>query len=61
MKKPQFTDEQIVMALHMAEQTSVDEVIRKLGIAQASFYHWETRFAGLFCRSETLTSVRRRK
>lgn len=47
MKKRQFTDEQIVMALHMAEQTSVDEVIRKLGIAQATFYRWKTRFGGL--------------
>jgi len=47
MKKRQFTDDQIVMALHMAEQTSVDEVIRKLGIAQATFYRWKTRFGGL--------------
>lgn len=47
MKKRQFTDEQIVMALHMAEQTSVDDVIRKLGIAQATFYRWKTKFGGL--------------
>ncbi len=38
MKKRQFTDEPIVMVLHMAEQTSVDDVIRKLGIVQAIFY-----------------------
>ena len=47
MKASKFNEEQIAMALHMAEQTSVDEVTRKLGIAQATFYRWKSKFGGL--------------
>ena len=47
MKQTKFTEEQIAMALHMADQTSVEEVIRKLGIAQATFYSWKSKYAGL--------------
>jgi len=47
MKKTKFSEEQIAMALHMADQTSVDEVIRKLGIAQATFYRWKSKYGGL--------------
>jgi putative transposase len=39
MKKSKFTEEQIAFALHQAEMgTSVEEVCRKIGIAQATFY-----------------------
>jgi hypothetical protein len=37
MKASKFNEEQTTLALHMAEQTSVDEVTRKLGIAQATY------------------------
>jgi putative transposase len=47
MKQTKFTEEQIAMALHMADQTSVEEVIRKLGIAQATFYRWKSKYGGL--------------
>ena len=47
MKKARFTEEQIAMALHMADQTSPEGVIRKLGIAQATFYRWKSRYGGL--------------
>ena len=47
MKASKFNEEQIPMALHMAEQTSVDEVTRKLGIAQATFYRWKSKYGGL--------------
>ena len=47
MKKKTFNEEQIAMALHMADQTSVDEVTRKLGIAQATFYRWKSKYGGL--------------
>lgn len=47
MKKTRFTEEQITMALHMADQTGVDEVTRKLGISQATFYRWKSRYGGL--------------
>ena len=31
MKKTKFKEEQIAMALHLADQTSVEDVTRKLG------------------------------
>ena len=47
MKASKFNEEQTTLALHMAEQTSVDEVTRKLGIAQATFYRWKSKYGGL--------------
>jgi putative transposase len=47
MKQTKFSEEQIAMALHLAEQTSVEEVTRKLGIAQATFYRWKLKYGGL--------------
>ena len=47
MKASKFNEEQIALELHMAEQTSVDEVTRKLGIAQATFYRWKSKYGGL--------------
>ena len=47
MKKTKFSEEQIAMALHMADQTSVEDVTPKLGIAQATFYRWKSKYGGL--------------
>ncbi len=47
MKATKFNEEQIAMALHLAEQTSVEEVTRKLGIANATFYRWKSKYGGL--------------
>lgn len=47
MKKSKFTDSQITLALHQAEQTSVEDVIRKLGICSATFYRWKEKYGGL--------------
>ncbi|SMP80675.1 putative transposase [Neorhodopirellula lusitana] len=48
MKKSKFTDQQIAFALKQAESgTSIDEVCRKLGISQQTFYRWKKKFAGL--------------
>ncbi len=42
MKKSQFTEQQICFALNQTEQgTSVEEVCRKMGISQATFYNWK--------------------
>jgi len=39
MKRSKFTEEQIAFALHQVDTgTSVDEVCRKIGIGQATFY-----------------------
>ena len=48
MKKSKFTEEQIAFALHQAQTgTSVEEVCRKLGISQATFYAWRKKFGGM--------------
>ena len=48
MKKSRFTDEQIAFALRQAESgVSVEEVCRKLGVSQQTFYRWKKKFAGM--------------
>jgi putative transposase len=48
MKKSRYTDEQIAFALRQAETgTPVQEVIRKMGICEQTFYHWKKRYGGL--------------
>lgn len=48
MKKSRFTDEQITFALKQAETgTAVAEIIRKMGITEATFYRWKQKFGGL--------------
>ncbi|MCS4280731.1 putative transposase [Stenotrophomonas rhizophila] len=48
MKKSKFTEEQIVFALKQAESgTTVEEICRKMGISQATFYAWRKKFGGL--------------
>lgn len=48
MKKTKFTEEQIAFALKQADTgTSVDEICRKMGICQATYYHWRKKYGGL--------------
>jgi putative transposase len=48
MRKSEFTEEQIAFALRQAEAgSSVDEICRKLGVTQATFYRWKKKFAGM--------------
>ncbi len=48
MKKTKFTEAQIVFALRQAENgTKVEEVCRKLGISEATFYNWKKKYGGL--------------
>lgn len=48
MKRSKFTDEQIAFALKQAETgTRVEEVCRKMGISQATFYNWKKKYGGL--------------
>ena len=48
MKKARYTEEQIAFALKQAELgTSVEEVCRKMGISDATFYNWRKKFGGL--------------
>jgi putative transposase len=48
VKKSKFTEEQIAYALRQAELgTPVAEVCRKMGISDATFYNWRTKYGGL--------------
>lgn len=48
MKRSRFTQEQIAFALKQAELgTQVDEICRKMGISDATFYKWRQRYGGL--------------
>lgn len=43
-----FSDEQIAFALRQAEAgTTVGEICRKMGIAEATFYRWKKVYAGI--------------
>ncbi len=48
MKKSKFTDQQIAFALKQAETgTPIEEVCRRRGISQQTFYRWKKKSAGL--------------
>lgn len=48
MKKNRFTQEQIAYALRQAEaSTPVEQITRKMGVSEATFYRWKKRFAGM--------------
>ena len=48
MKKTRYTEEQIAFALKQAETgTRVEEVCRKIGISEATFYNWKKKFGGM--------------
>ena len=48
MKKSRFTEQQIAFALKQQEVgTPVDEICRKMGISDATFYKWKQKYAGL--------------
>lgn len=48
MKKSKFTEEQFAFSLKQAESgTTVEEICRKMGTSQATFYAWRKKFGGL--------------
>ena len=49
MKQKQFTDEQIVAALHEAArgEKPIIEICREKGISEATFYTWRKKFGGM--------------
>jgi putative transposase len=48
VKKSRFTEEQIVFTLKLAETgRRIDEICRKIGISDATFYKWRQKYGGL--------------
>ncbi len=48
MKKSRFSEQQIAFILKQADDgTSVEEVCRKAGISQQTYYRWRKKYAGL--------------
>jgi putative transposase len=48
VKRSRFTEQQIAYALQQQELgTPVDEICRKMGIAQATFFVWKKKYSGL--------------
>ena len=48
MKKSRFTEEQIAFTLRQAESgTAIQEITRKLGISEQTFYRWKKKYAGM--------------
>ena len=48
MKKTRFTEQQIAFALRQAEQgVAVEEITRKMGVSEATFYRWKKKFHGM--------------
>ncbi|WP_417790531.1 transposase, partial [Terasakiella pusilla] len=47
MKRSKFNESQIAFILRQAEEgTSVDEVCRKAGISQQTYYRWRKKYGG---------------
>lgn len=48
MKKAKFTESQIVAAIKKQESgVSVRDVCRELGISDATFYNWKSKYGGM--------------
>lgn len=46
--KKRYTEQQIAFALRQAESgTPGAEIVRKMGIAEATFYRWKQKFDGM--------------
>jgi len=48
MKRSKFTESQIVFALRQADSgVKVEEVCRKMGVSEATFYNWKKKYGGI--------------
>lgn len=48
MKRSRCSEEQIAFALRQAEGgAAVEEICRKMGVSEATFYRWKKKYAGM--------------
>ena len=48
MKRSKFTESQIAFAIKQSESgTRVEEICRKMGISEPTFYNWQNKYGGL--------------
>lgn len=48
MKRSKFTESQIMFALRQNESgLKAEEVCRKMGVSEATFYNWKKKYSGL--------------
>jgi len=47
MKKSKFAEAQIVFAIKQSETVPVEEICRKMGISQVTYYNWKKKYGGL--------------
>lgn len=48
LKKSKFTEAQIVFAIRQSDQgVKVEQICRKMGISEATFYNWKKKYSGL--------------
>ncbi|KQU20749.1 Hin recombinase [Methylobacterium sp. Leaf94] len=48
MPRKRFANKQIAFALRQAENgVTVDEVCRRMGVSEPTFYHWKKLFVGM--------------
>lgn len=48
MKKSRFTEQQIAFILKQVDEgTSIEEVCRKAGVSQQTYYRWRKKYGGL--------------
>jgi transposase len=59
MKKSRFTEQQIAYALRQAESgVPIEEITRKMGVTQATFYQWKKKYAGMGVAEQRLIHIR---
>jgi transposase-like protein len=47
LKRKRYMEEQIAIALRQHESgTAVEEILRKMGISEPTFYRWKKKYAG---------------
>jgi putative transposase len=48
MKKSRYTEEQIIATLKQVDAgAKVQDVIRKLGVSEQTFYRWKSKYGGM--------------